>query len=517
MSVKPFDVPMMGTDKRIAGNGTLPLLAPAVTAFVGRTDRGPLNEPVAVTSFEQFRRTFGGHVEFSFVSQAVEQYFAHGGHAALVVRVANRALKARIDIPAGPEALQLQARQPGSREFLRVSVDYDRVESDPRRFNLVVQRVGRPGSELVEDQELYSGISLDPEDPRYIVDALQDSELVRLAGPLPVQRPDATRPARPGLPIPYITLSAPGRDGDELTDYDIIGCSSAGTGLFALDRVEQVDFLCIPLPPVRDLGSTTFMAAERYCERRKALLVWDPPWRWKSAGDVVEAMRDGALSSHNAVTYFPHARRRDRDPRFVAGIPAGGALAGMLANAARRGWWGPLDQWMRIANGLVPGSTLSERDVVLLRRFGINAMCTVAGGSCVFTGNVTLAGPKLIGRLWQRLDRRRVALFILNTIERSTRWACGAVDDADLDSKMERQVDTLLSALYEQGALAGSRPEQAFSVRVIRVVDHGAVPVLRVGFALDRPSEFMVYEIVHGARSSSIRSLAGLEVGELVG
>ena len=120
------------------------------------------------------------------------------------MRVANRATRALLEVPAGADALLLQARQPGSREFLRASVDYDRVEHSQDRFNLVIQRLGRPGSQLVDDQELFESLSMDPTDERFVVDALHDSELVRLIGPLPLTRPDATRPARPGEPIPYL-------------------------------------------------------------------------------------------------------------------------------------------------------------------------------------------------------------------------------------------------------------------------------------------------------------------------
>src|SRR6185503_18873330 len=105
-----------------------------------------------IKSFEEFSRVFGGHTAFSFVSLAVQHFFWHGGAEAVVVRVANRATRAAIDIPAGREVLRLQARQPGSREHLRVSIDYDRVEKTLDKFNLVIQRVSRAGSQLVEDQ-----------------------------------------------------------------------------------------------------------------------------------------------------------------------------------------------------------------------------------------------------------------------------------------------------------------------------------------------------------------------------
>jgi hypothetical protein len=113
------------------GEEVIPIVAPTIVAFIGRTERGPLNEPIAIKSFDDYRRVFGGHSTFSFVSFAVQHFFLHGGESAVVVRVANRATRATIDVPAGREQLRLQARQPGSREFLRVSVDYDRVERTP--------------------------------------------------------------------------------------------------------------------------------------------------------------------------------------------------------------------------------------------------------------------------------------------------------------------------------------------------------------------------------------------------
>jgi hypothetical protein len=236
------------------GADVIPLTTPTVVAFIGRTERGPLNEPVRIKSFEQFSRIFGGQTAFSFMSLAVQHFFWHGGEVAVIVRVANRATRATIDIPAGRETLRLQARQPGSREHLRVSVDYDRVERTPDKFNLTVQRLARADSQLVDDQEVFENVSMDPTDERFIVDVLHGSELVRLVGPLPGFRPSATRPTVPGHPIPYISVRQPGSDGDELTDYDIIGSNNEGTGLFALDQCQRVDLVCVPSPPWRDLG-----------------------------------------------------------------------------------------------------------------------------------------------------------------------------------------------------------------------------------------------------------------------
>ena len=62
-----------------------------LTAFVGRTLRGPLNTPLTVRSFAEFQRLFGGLWQPSPLSYAVEHFFEQGGRAAVIVRVANAA------------------------------------------------------------------------------------------------------------------------------------------------------------------------------------------------------------------------------------------------------------------------------------------------------------------------------------------------------------------------------------------------------------------------------------------
>src|SRR5690242_7292062 len=100
MASEPLD--LVSRDERsLDSDEVIPLEPRTVVAFIGRTERGPLDEPVAIQSFDQFRRVFGGHCSFSFVSVAVEHFFLHGGEAAVVVRVANRAGRARLEVAAG--------------------------------------------------------------------------------------------------------------------------------------------------------------------------------------------------------------------------------------------------------------------------------------------------------------------------------------------------------------------------------------------------------------------------------
>lgn len=504
MAAEPVDF-SSGSGDPLDGAEVIPIVSSTIVAFIGRTERGPLNEPVTVKAFEEFTRIFGGHTSFSFVSLAVQHFFWHGGEVAVVVRVANRATRAALELAAGREVLRLQARQPGSREHLRVSVDYDRVERMPDKFNLVIQRVARPGSQLVEDQEVFEGLSMDPTDERFIVDALQSSELVRLVGPLPGYRPNATLPARPGQPMPYIAVRQGGSDGDELTDYDIIGSNAEGTGLFALDRCPRVDLVCVPSPPARDLGSTSFLAATRYCERRRALLVWDPPWAWTSADSAVLALRAAVQSSRHALTYFPRVRPRGDLGRYGAGLPACGIVAGMLARCDQGGVWHRMPAVdTTLKGGLAPLLDLTEKQAAILQRLGVNTFLRLQPGVAALQGNVSFAGSAALDSLSQNLASSRLTAFVLRSIEEGTRWVFVAERPDELAADLERQVWIFLSRLKQRGGLAGATSDQAFFVRTSAALEpkddgRDVAIALRVGFAPRAPNEFLIYDFRYHA------------------
>ena len=79
----------------------IPLGSLTTAGFIGRTERGPVNEPVCISSFPEYGRYFGGYLADGAVAHAVHDFFAHGGRRAVIVRVANRARRAGLDVPRG--------------------------------------------------------------------------------------------------------------------------------------------------------------------------------------------------------------------------------------------------------------------------------------------------------------------------------------------------------------------------------------------------------------------------------
>ncbi len=121
-------------------------VATGVTAFIGRTLRGPVDQPLTVSSFGEFQQQFGGLWQPSTLSYALEQFFENGGREARIVRVVNGAGPPTVTPAGRPRCAAARGAQPGSREYLRASVDYDGITvAEHERFNLVVQRVRAAG------------------------------------------------------------------------------------------------------------------------------------------------------------------------------------------------------------------------------------------------------------------------------------------------------------------------------------------------------------------------------------
>lgn len=509
MASKTPDSPADQSSGPKRGAYPIPLGLPTTAGFLGRTERGPVNEPVCITSFPEYCRYFGAYLADGAVARGVHDYFLHGGRRAVVVRVANRARRASLDLPGESEPLRLQARYPGRHEVLRVSIDYEQVEKDPCLFNLVVQRVSAAGNRLVEDQEIYPLISTREGDTRFVGSVLGDSRLIALAGPVPPERPLATPPERPGDPVRYVSLNAAGDDGEELSDYDIIGSDRDGTGLFAFERGPRIDLLAIPLPPGRELGTTAFVAAARYCERRRATLIWDPPWSWQSADAAILGSRRLELANHSVMTYFPRIRPRGAQARFAGGLPASGAIAGMLAARDRRGVFGrdeDVDYTLRAA--LTPVLNLTSLEAQRLARYGINAFVNATGGANRLVGRVTLAISSL--------DRQRLRAFILNSIESAIAEAADEHDLGNAVLRSEWQLRRFLEDLFRHGALCGRTATQSYFVETCGAAA-GAPPGLRFGFALREPGRYSEYAVdLAGQRAGRIRQATSLEAGQVL-
>ncbi|MEM9402605.1 MAG: hypothetical protein AAGA44_08985 [Pseudomonadota bacterium] len=407
------------------------------TAFVGRSLRGPLDTPITVTSFGDFRRRFGGDWVRSGMSSAVRQYFDHGGKHLTVVRVANAARGAMLVLPASGSGLVLRAVEPGSTEKLRAAVDYDGLD-DVGRFNLVLQRVD-PESGVLLDQELHRNVSFTEGSNRFVADVLSTSTLARVEHPFPTHRPESTGTS-------YIDAVQDGSDGNELSDYDVVGSRRDGTGLFALNGIDRFDLLYLPsIGRRQQVGPTALLAAELYCRERAATLIVDPDRDWQDVDDAVHGMRERGFASSNMLGYFPRLTMRGE----TAARDAGGVIAGLLSRLDRdHGTWHDAEE-VTMHRRLQPAIALCDDEQLALSRAGLNAIVKTAASQSVLRGDRTMGRGNESHTLYARLSTRRTLLRIVNSIDRATRWAVFEPPNATLVEQVRGQLAAFLSCLAD--------------------------------------------------------------------
>ena len=495
----------------------------AITAFVGRCLRGPVNRPVTVSGFNEFQRIFGGLWQPSTLSYAIEQYFENGGRSAIVVRVANGARCCTLELTAGVQPLVLEALAPGTREFLRAAVDYDGIgENEEDCFNLVIQRVRTPGSEHIEDQEIYRRVSVSPDSPRFVESVLAESALAHVAGPVPRIRPDPTPRNNPRGIAGYVFSGSDADDGAPLTDYDIIGSAAQRTGIFALDAVDGFNLLCIP-PLARDVdvGASTLLVANRYCRERRALLFVDPPRAWDSAAKALAEMRHWPLPSDSACMFFPRLLGYDKlRGRFEAFAPSG-AVAGALSRASEHWpvWMGACGEEALVRPGLKLACAVDDEQRGRLAAAGVNTVQTVRRAGRDAPKVATLAGPGAGAADWRSLAARRLALLVLNSIERGTRWVVFEPNEPQTWRRAEAQMRDFLATLEARGAFADRETgDRWFAVCDERINrdrrrEQGIVSLL-FGIPGSGPGRFHAWLVTHRAGGSRVQTvspnLAGL-------
>ena len=439
------------------GDQAIALTPQPVAAFIGRCLAGPVNEPVSIESLAEFDRHFGGQWPASSVGLMLSQFFQHGGRKAIVVRVANNATGGEIVLPTDGRPMRLVAVNPGSGERVRASVDYDGIGGEPHLFNLTVQRLD-PHERQITDQEIHSALSTREADARYVGRQLESSALLRLdSARYDGSRPDEMRPSISTSAIGYIGIQSRGSDGLPATDYDLIGSDRDATGIFALQGAEHFDFLyaCGDGGLARH-GPAFAFAAEKYCIKRNAMLVVDPPAGCDSASEMIALRMRAGLHSASTISYFPALK--PRSGHAVRPLSAAGAIIGLLCRQDEQHHvWSALADDLRqnsaaLHRDWLAYSALEADDALRLLRAGVNPLLAGIQRRLLFPGLVTSAN----GRDRERgsLTRQRLSKFILRRIERGTRWALFAPAGELTWRRIEQQVGEFLRSLAAQGAFA---------------------------------------------------------------
>jgi len=490
-----------------SGVRTITGVATSITAFVGRAKQGPVNVATRISSFAEYERAFGGLMADSMMSYSVRDFFLNGGGAAVIVRVHRNATPSIWNIPTGGAGananLIVHAANPGAwSASLRLSANGNTSNpADTTLFNLVVTDAA--GNLL----EQHLNLSITPTAIRYWKKVLpQASTLITFD---PGQGANAPNVRPNNLPLAPMAPTTAGTDGADITDAEVRGSPSLKTGIYALDDTDLFNLMVLPpLSRTADTTPATWQDAIAYCVKRRAFLIVDSPRAWTAtptsavtqATTNLSTLNISGTNARNAAIFFPNLRQVDplNDNRVETFAP-GGAMAGIMARTdAQRGVWKAPAGLDAAVNGIVGFDVnFTDDESGILNPLGINALRNMGNLGRVVWGSRTMRGNDVFGDEYKYIPVRRLALFLEETLFRSTQWAVFEPNDEPLWSQLRLNIGAFMQGLFRQGAFQGSSPRDAYFVKCDAEtttqadINLGVVNIV-VGFAPLKPAEFVV-------------------------
>jgi phage tail sheath protein FI len=466
----------------------------SVAAFVGRTERGPVDRPVRLTSLAQFRERFGANLADGLLGYAVEGFFANGGTTAYVVRAAGGGTPASTTLKdrTTPTAVDILTVSAGSRGLPdpgewgeRLTVD---VADDPGRaagaFRLTVRLRSGAGPDQVET---WDNLRVDRDSPDHAVTRLNDpftgSRLVVLEAA-----------ADGGVGVPAVVSNTPLTAGADPVPVaaDLIGSAGDRRGLHALDTT-PAQLLAIPdlhgLDP--DGGTQVITDALDYCAARGDLMfVGSAPDRQRRTGVTVpRAVTDyddtaQSVSAYLAATqafsstlqaakrygalYAPWIRVVDPvgvGPAPARFVPPDGHVMGVYARTdAERGIAkAPAGVAAQVRGALDVAARFTDGEHTDLVRTGlVNGIRPTPGAGIVVVASRTLSTDTR----WWFVNVRLLFNFVKVSLRDGLRFARQEPHTEALRRTVRFNVVTpFLLGLWRQGAFGSDPPDQTFTVK----------------------------------------------------
>lgn len=321
--------------------------------------------------------------------------------------------------------------------------------------------------------------------------------LLTTATNAPTAASDAGRALTPALPV---NLTG-GADGDRPEAADYTGTTNTTTnlrsGLVAFETLEDISIVAAPgFTAITDTTqhATVAGAVLTHCEQMRYRIGVIDPAPAQSLGEV-RNFRAGFDSKYGAL-YYPWVRVIDPITGGEITLPPSGFVAGIYArNDINRGVHkAPANE---VVNGAIGfESTIDARQQAVLNPEGINCLRFFEGrGQRVWGARTMSSDPE-----WKYVNVRRYFNYIERSIERGTQWSVFEPNGPQLWANVRRTIEDFLLNEFQNGALLGTKPEQAYFVRCDRStmtqndLDNGRL-ICVIGVAPLKPAEFVIFRI----------------------
>lgn len=483
----------------------MPTGVASAVAFAGIAHSGPVGKPVAITSWNMYLKTFAAGLDSAFakdsyLAYAVYGFFQNGGKLCYVLRVASgtvsgtgvtyKAKKATVKSATEDDALSavFSAKYEGAwGNNLKIVLPMKGADTTNNTFALQVLVNGK----VVESWNIlnakagsisnYADIINTESNYIEVTDNTVDADVSAIAtGTGEGTKTDITYEFEKG------------DDGLE-TSSPLVSNNIYETALSQFDAYDSIGFVAIPGAD-KDLQK---IVAD-YCTNNK-YRVAICEGSISSSNEELIALRN-TLGGLNAALYAPWVKVTDplsTNGSLIA-VPACGHIAGVYARIIdSRGFWkAPAGTEANIRGAVDVARIITTGETDELNPKGINAILPKTNYGIV------VWGARSCNSEFTYVSDLVTNLNIKKNIYDITQPFVFEPHNSKLWTKVATTVQSYLQGLFEQGAFAGDEASDAYYVKCDEELNPESVRnqgrlICEVGYATNKPAEFIVFKVAH--------------------
>lgn len=520
--------------------------------------------PQLVTSFSDFKRKYGSYLSanefgnYRFLSYSVEHFFINGGSRCYISRVVPSDAKAS---SADNDTLTITAKNegvwgndivvtitPSSKAKTQIfeitdsennqcrvkksvnfnagdivafddgtSVSYNKVVKSQDNIIEFKEKVDTsfedknlvPAKTIstcefdvtvkYDDQtEVYENVSLNIQSSDYIEKVIEKSNLINISvknisddvkAPFSLISDEKTSDS-----VKFTLKNGSNGTSSSISADTFIGTDNGAgrrTGIQSFIDNDVVSVMAVPGVTDPNVQLTLVAHCENLASR---FAVLDIPRECTKVDEVI-AHREIFDSTYAAV-YHPWLEVFDPLDKKTIALPPSGSVMGIYARSdnSKGVHKAPANEVVRACTGLDIPFNKGEQDI--LNPKGVNLIRSFPGqGIRVWGARTVSSDPS-----WKYINVRRLFIFIEESIKANTNWVVFEPNTPELWDRVQRTINSFLTSLWRDGALAGTSESEAFFCNIDSTtmtkddIDNGRL-VCVIGVAPVKPAEFVIFRI----------------------
>jgi Bacteriophage tail sheath protein len=363
--------------------------------------------------------------------------------------------------------------------------------------------------------EPFPNLSMDPRHSRYFANIVNSTAVVvTLADPPTTTVPPKNLPKTIGAT--QLQTGTPGA-ADNLS---AITTAHYRKGIDALKKIPDVNLLSIPdaapngspypfsAADTQDIQAYMVAHCEQMKDRFAILDCTEVPANTTDFSSLVAQRQSLNSSNGYGAFYFPWIAISNPFGNGRIFVPPSGHVGGVYANNDN-----DFGVFKAPANEQITSALATEVAVTNDMQgpwndIGINVIRSFPNEGVLIWGARTIAPPDITA--WRFINVRRLVTFIEQSIQQGTRFAVFEPNNQGLWQQIKRLVTAFLTDQWNEGALFGDTPAQAFRVQVDEAINPPSIRalgqlVVQVTVVPTTPAEFIVFQVIQDITGASLQ------------